>query len=233
MRHRLLVAATALGVAGLTACADSANTTTSTDAAVGATPLDAGAAYTDGRPFVETMTDPELLSALQDGGFVIYFRHAQTESDYADQVTADPTNCATQRQLSSAGFEQTRAIRVGFTETDIPVGDVLASQYCRAWQTADLAFGRSERLADLNFPASEEYDDAQVEQMRQALTPLLTAEPPAGQNTVIVGHDDLFDAVTGLYPEPQGIAYVVDPDGAGGFELVANVLPEQWSDLTG
>lgn len=228
MRHHRFIATTFLTLAGLTACSESAPGPTT-----GGADAEAAASYTDGRPFEDTMTDPELLSALQDGGYVIYFRHAQTERDYADQVTANPTDCATQRQLSTSGFEQAGDIRVGFTESKIPVAEVIASQYCRAWQTADLAFGRSERLADLNFPPSEEYDAAQVEQMKQALTPLLTTEPPRGKNNVIVGHDDVFDAATGLYPEPQGIAYVVNPDGAGGFELVANVLPEQWVDLAG
>lgn len=53
----------------------------------------------------------------------------------------------------------------------------------------------------------------------------------AGTNTVIVGHDDLFEAAAGIYPEPQGIAHVVTPDGAGGFTIVADVLPEEWQLL--
>jgi hypothetical protein len=26
---------------------------------------------------------------------------------------------------------------------------------------------------------------------------------------VIVGHDDVFEAATGIYPEPQGVAYIL------------------------
>ena len=55
--------------------------------------------------------------------------------------------------------------------------------------------------------------------------------PDSGQNTVIVGHDDIFEAATGIYPAPQGLAYVLTPDGAGDFELVANMLPEEWAGL--
>ncbi|MEM1309117.1 MAG: histidine phosphatase family protein, partial [Cyanobacteria bacterium P01_H01_bin.153] len=62
-----------------------------------------------------------------------------------------------------------------------------------------------------------------------AVMPLLTAVPEPGTNTVIVGHDDVFESATGIYPEPQGVAYVVKPDGDGGFELVANLLPEDWA----
>lgn len=46
--------------------------------------------------FQDKMSGAELLSELQNGGYVVYFRHAQTEKDYADQVTANVKNCSTQ-----------------------------------------------------------------------------------------------------------------------------------------
>ena len=161
------------------------------------------------------------------------FRHAQTEKDYADQ--ADPNmrldDCETQRKLSDVGIQQAKDIGAAFTEKAIPVGEVISSEYCHAWQTAELAFGRYEKNAKLNFLPFEEYTDAQVEEMKANVTPLLTAVPASGQNTVIVGHDDIFEAATGIYPAPQGMAYVLTPDGNGGFELVANMLPEEWAKL--
>nr|WP_299402325.1 hypothetical protein [Acaryochloris sp. IP29b_bin.148] len=75
------------------------------------------------------------------------------------------------------------------------------------------------------------YTDEQVEEMKANVTPLLTAAPEDGKNTVIVGHDDIFEAATGIYPDPQGIAYVLTPDGSGGFTLQANVLPDEWAKL--
>ncbi|MEM8961992.1 MAG: histidine phosphatase family protein [Acidobacteriota bacterium] len=183
--------------------------------------------------FEDKVSGAELLAALQAGGHVIYFRHAQTERDYADQ--ADPNmsldDCETQRKLSEAGIQDAQDIGAAFTASEIPVGVVIASQYCRAWQTADLAFGRHEQNPKLNFLPYETYTDAQVEEMKANVMPLLTAVPEEGVNTVIVGHDDIFEAATGIYPEPQGIAYVMTPDGEGGFELVANLLPAEWAEL--
>lgn len=183
--------------------------------------------------FRDKVSGAELLSALQEGGHVIYFRHAQTERDYADQAdpNMDINDCETQRKLSDVGIQQAQDIGTAFTEKNIPVGEVITSEYCRAWQTADLAFGRHEKNAKLNFLPFEEYTDAQVEEMQANVMPLLTATPESGQNTVIVGHDDIFEAATGIYPAPQGLAYVLTPDGTGSFELVANVLPEEWADL--
>ena len=183
--------------------------------------------------FEDKLSGAELRDALKQGGYVIYFRHAQTEKDYADQ--ADPSlilgDCSTQRSLSEAGWRQARVIGAAFEDLEIPVGAVYSSEYCRAWQTADLAFGQYQKESALNFYPAEEYTDAQFAQMRDAVTPFLTAVPPSGANTVLVGHDDVFEAATGIYPEPQGIAYVLEPDGQGGFEILANMLPEDWALL--
>ena len=181
--------------------------------------------------FQDQLAGAELLSALKEGGYVIYFRHAQTEKDYADQVTADVNNCSTQRTLSEAGWQDAETIGSAFQAKEIPVGMVISSQYCRAWQTAKLAFGKYEKNPALNFLPFEDYTEAQVEQMKANVMPLLTATPDTGTNTIIVGHDDIFESATGIYPDPQGMAYVVKPDGQGAFEVIANLIPEEWSDL--
>lgn len=181
--------------------------------------------------FQDQLSGAELLSALQEGGHIIYFRHAQTEKDYADQVTANVDDCSTQRMLSEVGWEQAKVIGDGFEANSIPVGQVISSQFCRAWQTADLAFGTYEKNPALNFPKAEDYTEEQVAQMKAKVMPLLTTVPESGTNTVIVGHDDIFEAASGIYPDPQGLAYVLTPDGNGGFEIVANLLPEEWSQF--
>lgn len=181
--------------------------------------------------FQDQISGTELLSELQQGGYVIYFRHAQTEKDYADQVTADVNDCSTQRALSEVGWQQAVMIGDAFAEAEIPIGKVTTSEYCRAWQTASLAFGAYDKNPALNFLPYEDYTDQQVQQMKANVTPLLTAIPETGTNDIIVGHDDIFESATGIYPDPQGMAYIVKPNGNGGFEVIANLLPEEWSEL--
>ncbi|MFM2311904.1 MAG: hypothetical protein RLZZ04_1180 [Cyanobacteriota bacterium] len=182
--------------------------------------------------FEDKMSSSELLSELQSGGYVIYFRHTQTEKDYADQVTANVNDCSTQRVLSEVGVQQALEIGDSFLAAEIPVGKVTTSEYCRAWTTAAVAFGDYEKDSALNFLPFEDYTDEQMEQMKDNVTPLLTAVPEDGTNDVIVGHDDIFESATGIYPDPQGMAYVVKPDGNGGFEVMANLLPEEWAELS-
>ena len=168
-----------------------------------------------------------LIDSLREGGYVIYMRHAATERDYADQVTADPADCATQRMLSEAGWQDARRVGESIRKLGIPVGEVLSSEYCRAWQTADLAFGSYAKKAALNFEPAEEYTEVQVTAMRDRVMPLLIA-PIADGNRVIVGHDDPFEAVTGIYPEPQGVAFVLRTGADGKIEVLGSIAPDAW-----
>lgn len=175
--------------------------------------------------------DPDaLVEALREGGHVLYMRHASTETDYADQVGAEMGDCSTQRMLSEAGWREAREIGRAIARLGIPVGEVLSSEYCRAWRTADLAFGRHEKTPSLNFAPAENYSEAQIAQLREGVAPLLAAPPPPGLNTVIVGHDDPFEAATGTYPEPMGVAYVIRPEGGEGFKVLGHIPPDGWPE---
>ena len=81
----------------------------------------------------------------------------------------------------------------------------------------------------LNFLPYENHHKEHILLMRKNVLPLLTEEPKKGENTIIVGHDDLFEAVTGIYPEPQGIAYVIKPKGSNSIEILGSLLPEEWA----
>ena len=67
--------------------------------------------------------------------------------------------------------------------------------------------------------------------MKKNVTPLLARPPLSGTNTVIIGHDDIFESATRIYPEPQGVAYVLKPDEKRGFNIIANVFPSEWAAL--
>ena len=174
-----------------------------------------------------------LLSKIKKGDHVIYFRHAQTVRDYADQ--ADPKmrldDCTTQRKLSPIGIQQSKEIGDSFKRNQIPINKVISSDYCRSWKTAKLAFGKYKKDSKLNFLPFEEYTSDQVKEMSSNLNPFLSAKPPKGKNTIIVGHDDLFEAATGIYPEPQGIAYIVLPNGNGSYKILGKILPNEWNEL--
>ena len=179
----------------------------------------------------EPSLSPSILKDLRNGGFVLYIRHASTESDYADQIKADVHNCSTQRTLSEKGWQEASLIGASMDILSIPVGAVYSSEYCRAWQTAQIAFGRYTKRSELNFEPAEEYTADQLDAMRERVLPLLKMEPSPGTNTVFVGHDDPFEAAIGIYPEPQGVTYVLKRDTAGEMQVVGSVPPSAWQQL--
>ena len=41
--------------------------------------------------------------------------------------------------------------------------------------------------------------------MKKRVVPFLSTQPEKGKNTVIVAHDDPFEAATGIYPDPHRV----------------------------
>ena len=51
----------------------------------------------------QTLSTPEWISALRNGGYVIVFRHGATHNDQADTDPLNIQNVAKQRQLNDQG----------------------------------------------------------------------------------------------------------------------------------
>ena len=190
--------------------------------------------------FINRVGAQQLANDLRRGGYVIYLRHARTNKDWGDQVspTLNLAVCNTQRRLSPAGKQEAMVIGQGVKAARIPVGQVISSDYCRAYNTAQLAFGRYTKNSNLNFLPCVECTPQDYKEYSRRVSPLLSAKPASGTNTFLVGHDDPFQGVTmdveppnGIYPDPMGVSYVVRPMGNGKFQLVAKLLPTQWRAL--
>ena len=180
-------------------------------------------------PFAaEQLKGRQLAEALKAGGYTIYFRHFETGADTADQHLARLGDCATQRQLNASGVTQAIQVRDAFVKLKIPVGEVLASPFCRSWQSAYLSFGRHRIVDGLKLPPSKDYTDADKKMMRDVLVPLLAKTPASGQNTVIMGHDDNMPAAGGPEIKTQGEAVVIKSDDKGGFTVIGTIKPGRW-----
>jgi phosphohistidine phosphatase SixA len=75
---------------------------------------------------------------LEPSGIVI-FRHANAPG-VGDPDGFTIGDCTTQRNLDDTGRKQARAIGEAFRARGIEIGAVLSSQWCRARETAELAF---------------------------------------------------------------------------------------------
>ena len=169
-----------------------------------------------------------LIQELQNGGKIIYMRHATTKTDWADQASAELSldDCSTQRELSTAGKLQATQIGNSLRNHKVPIGRVISSEYCRAIDTAQLSFGEYETNKALNFLPCEVCTGRDNEIYRQRLLPLLSQSVDQEQNLVLVGHDDPFEAVTGIYPEPMGILFIIEPKEKQTFNILGSIHPE-------
>jgi len=177
--------------------------------------------------------DAALLAALRAGGLNIYFRHVATEWSQNDRVgqRGDWVDCdpARMRQLSAAGRADARVIGKAMRELEIPVGEVLASPYCRTMETASLMeVGPVQASTDVMNLRSASYfggREAVVSTARR----LLSSPPPSGTNRIIVAHGNVAREATPVYPgEGEGLVFA--PDG-GGFRLLGRLTPADWQRL--
>jgi broad specificity phosphatase PhoE len=171
-----------------------------------------------------------LVSALRQGGLVIYFRHADTGPAYQEQGV-DLSRCDTQRNLNDKGRVEAEQIGDQFRRLGIPVGGVLTSEFCRCRETAELAFERYTVEATLTGVSRSPEAAAKRERAVSGLKKLLGTPPDPATNTVLVSHGyNLWDA-EGFHLGTQGEAAIYRPDGQGGYVLVARLTPEQWGQL--
>ena len=168
----------------------------------------------------------QLLAELRKGGYILYFRHTATlpehrhESGHREAGTLDVADCATPRTLSEHGYVQAREQAAWVAKLGIPMGEVLASRYCRtrlhaAW------FSDTVRFEDALTPVRNAGKAAQLKRM-------LGAAPAPGTNTFMFAHGGILWQATD-YDSDEAELFVFRPDGAGGAELVASVKMADWA----
>ena len=171
-----------------------------------------------------------LLPKMQQGGYVFYFRHASTRHDQEDMQPIDLSNCKAQRNLSDEGKKEAITIGQAFKRLRIPVGNVISSPYCRAVETAKLAFGHAETSDDLHFSIA--LPKAEVQQKATTLRQMLASKPKKGMNTIIVSHTANLQEAVGIWPKPEAVAILFKSDSVGNLMPIGRVPPEIWAQVS-
>jgi len=172
------------------------------------------------------------IESLRAGGHVIVFRHGATYQDQADTDPLNIANVAKQRQLNDQGRALAREIGDAMRKLNIPVGQVITSQFNRAIETGTLlGFGNVTSTADIT-EGGLVVTPIENNRRTAAMKKLAATAPPAGTNVVLVSHKpNILDAFgKDWFDVSEGEASVFKPDGTS-YRLVTRVKAADWGKL--
>jgi broad specificity phosphatase PhoE len=130
-------------------------------------------------------------------GDVVLFRHAEAPG-IGDPPGMRLDDCSTQRNLDETGRKQARRIGERFRERSIAVSAVVTSEWCRARDTAALAFPAIRARADTAFNSLFADRSREPEQTERARKLLQGWRGPGV--LVVTTHQANISALTGVSP---------------------------------
>ena len=161
----------------------------------------------------------QTLAQADEETYVVLLRHAIAPG------TGDPTNfqlddCATQRNLSENGRQQAIAIGEAFRSRDVPVTEVLSSQWCRCLETAELMdIGPVKPFVPLN---SFFQDRSTAEAQTAEVQDYVAANSDRPGVIIMVTHQVNITALSGVFPQ-SGSAVVVEVN-EGQLDILGQLL---------
>ncbi|MGS0754692.1 histidine phosphatase family protein [Roseateles sp. GG27B] len=162
------------------------------------------------------MTAAGAWGQLQPGS-ILLIRHANAPG-IGDPDGFKLNDCASQRNLDDSGRAQARRVGEQVRRHGVTVGAVLTSQWCRARDTAELAFPGLVR-DDASFNSFFEASALEKPQTAAALATLSAWRGPGV--LVVVSHQVNITALTGIYPA-SGEGVVLGPK-PGGVEVLGRL----------
>ncbi|MBR1131209.1 histidine phosphatase family protein [Bradyrhizobium iriomotense] len=170
---------------------------------------------------------PDLIASLQQGGYVLVFRHTATDDSQKDVYPFKFDDMGAQRQLSEKGRDAARQIGTAIKELAIPIGDVYTSRLNRAIEAAKLISGREVKPVDALTDSSNASASGMANptganaKAGQAVRQLVDTPPKAGTNTFLVTHKtniaDAFGKEAGDVQEGEAFVYRCGSSGPATF----------------
>jgi phosphohistidine phosphatase SixA len=146
--------------------------------------------------------------AVQEGT-VVLLRHANAPG-IGDPAHFTLDDCSTQRNLDATGRAQARRIGQQFRQRGINVTQVWNSQWCRARETAQLAFPG---IATDSAPFNSFFEDATRGEEQSATARQLLQRWKGPGVLVVFTHQVNITALTGIFPA-SGAGVIIQPGGS-------------------
>lgn len=168
---------------------------------------------------IPAFADDALWTALKQGGKVVLMRHAAVERGTASGLAHVPGDCNKEMNLSSAGRAQAQKVGEAFRARRIPIGEVLASPYCRTMDTAKLAFSNakpSEAMRLIEGISAQEVERINAQAMK------LIGGYKGKANLILITHQPNVEAIALESVEPAGML-VLTPKGGEEFDVLGRI----------
>ena len=114
--------------------------------------------------FSNSYSSEKLIEELKEGEKIVLIRHALAPGS-GDPINFNLNDCSTQRNLNIKGIEQSKKIGSFFTKNNIPIDQVLSSEWCRCKDTAKYAFEKYNTFNALNSFFSKRFQKNRAGQM--------------------------------------------------------------------
>ena len=234
-----------LGIAAVLiigACGGAAPASVTTAAAPSATlaptPVPTPTSATTGStasPTADPLSTSVPLAPLRRGGLYILVRHGlDDQRGEAPQIVL--SDCSTQANLIDATKRDLAQMAADIVALGIPIGRVLSSPYCRAMDTARIAFKKEPEVEEALLRGGYVPAPGQptpppfTERLERVRRILQTVVEPGGTNIVLVTHGDVIRGILGL-DVAMGESVVVQRSGRSGssaYHAIARVMPLGW-----
>ena len=113
-------------------------------------------------------SDDRIIKDLKKGGNIIFIRHAIAPGG-GDPENIKVSDCSTQRNLDYQGIEQSKKMGLFFLKNNIPIDQVLSSEWCRCKDTAKFAFGNYKTFNALNSFFSAKFQKNKKKQVKSLI----------------------------------------------------------------
>jgi phosphohistidine phosphatase SixA len=134
----------------------------------------------------------------KEGNKIILIRHSIAPGG-GDPEGFNIDDCTTQRNLNQAGIEQSKRIGNLFKDKNIPIDQVLSSQWCRCKDTAKYAFQNFQEFSALNSTFQSPFDQNESKQIKEIIN-FIKDWNGKGKNLILVTHYSIISAITSEAP---------------------------------
>ena len=164
----------------------------------------------------QTLYAKSNWSPAQGGNKIILIRHSLAPGG-GDPAGFKINDCETQRNLNQKGIEQSKNIGILFKINNIPIDQVLSSQWCRCKDTAKYAFGSFKEFSALNSTFQAPFDKNEISQIKE-IKSLVNNWNGKGKNLILITHYSIITAITNAAPS-SGELIITDKD----FNVLATI----------